>query len=429
MKGSDTGITADVMRAMWQRFPNYRLFMFDKAQGFVEELQANPEMAPRGQSGMRRRLLIVAGRGFLNGYETAINGDYDEGHIALSQAVAGEPWWEAIEHGLEEMRLPQFVLARTSVFSQGMIEKGKRFSDPVLYYTGYGFAVGLARGIAGLSTGEVDYLADDAAELEQIGQLVRRESRLAASEAVLADSLRVHAALGRLDGALDADAERPPVACDDEGWDMCTAECGELGDLMRTLAKSAEGHVSSVVLNRSRCRRPEDAAIRASMATYVPYYLDGWCDQAFGCVPEGAALSQIACDTSGLRRRFAISHGADSGIDLAVASGKLADGDADLAKAAVRHIQDGLLRKGTEGNSTDMMRRPWSSEPLDLPDTYDPFWSTSAIAYAHGVRHAREEGREVSEAMRDAFVAAAGHPQRVLKHRVPTHLNERKENA
>ena len=82
------------------------------------------------------------------------------------------------------MSLPErmFLLARTSLFSQGMMKK--RNPDAILYYAGYGFAIGLERGISDLSAKEVVYPADDAAELGNFKQRLRQEARRAVGEAL-----------------------------------------------------------------------------------------------------------------------------------------------------------------------------------------------------------------------------------------------------
>ena len=413
MEEHKTRIAEEVMRIVKKRSPDCCDFVFDKIRSFVDELQANPQMAPQGQPNVHLRLLFAAGQGFLCGYEAALNGRYDQTYIDVSSFVRNEPWWHQIEHSLEDreppMSLPErmFLLARTSLFSQGMMKK--RNPDAILYYAGYGFAIGLERGISDLSAKEVVYPADDAAELGKFKQRLRQEARRAVGEAVLADSLRIRAVLGCLDHDRtdEFDVEWDSLACDDQGWEDYTLACGDVGDFMRALAEAAEGYIWGAVPNRSRKQQPDNEAIRASLIPYVAHYIDGWCEQAFGCVPDHGTILRLALDFGGLRGQFATIDGADYAIDLAVASGQLSQYDIDLAKASARHMQDCLLREKTECSSTDMMRHPWAAERLDIPKPTDPVWAISAIAYAHGVKKAVDEGRKLSEPARDAFVAAA----------------------
>ena len=82
MEEHKTEIAADVMRIIKMRSPDCCDFVFDKIRSFVDDLQANPQMAPQGQPNVHLRLLCAAGQGFLCGYEAALNGRF---HLPLGK--------------------------------------------------------------------------------------------------------------------------------------------------------------------------------------------------------------------------------------------------------------------------------------------------------------------------------------------------------
>ena len=412
-----TDILSEVTRNLRRDNPMYGEFLFDKTKDFLKGLYANGGMAPKGSYATRSDLLFAAGQGFLTGYGAGIDGEYDAERTEVSPDVADEPWWREAVRSLGDMEVRPFVLARASKFASTVMALGN--SDPFAYYSSYGFVIGMEQGITGLSTGEVDYLADDDAERKRTEDMFRHEARLAADEIMLPDLLRINAALGFFNGvdeteediddfdvfayADDEDDEDDeddadvPIRYDDEGWETSTTEYGEFGELMRTVASAATAYVASVGATHSGWNHVDGKVVRNRMMTYVAYYIDGYCDQAFRRVPDERTLAAYARESEGLRQEFARPFGTDYSIDQDIAFGRLPAGDAELAKAAARHILDDILGKLLEVDPMLVLRSAKSLSDLPVPDAEDAFWGIAAVAYAHGVRKSEEEGREVSE--------------------------------
>lgn len=409
-------IVTAVIRDLKRANPMYNQFVFDKVRDFLKELYADREIAPKGSYATRSDLLFDSGQGFLTGYGAAVDGEYDEGRTEVAEDVAGQPWWREVVRSLGEREPHPFTLARASMFLS--TAAGVGCPDPFLYYAGYGFVVGFERGIAGLSTGEVDYLADDAEERKRFAEFVKEAAREAVDDCVFADILRIDTAIGWFNGIDEYDEDDDcdedddlddddfddddddgdgSVLYDDDGWESTTAEHGDVGELMRAMAASAIAYVTNISTGRSGWHHASDEVVYSRIQTYVASYVDGFCDQAFGCLPDPEEIEELAADVSGTYERFGEEFGADYSIAQDVRFGRLGAEDESLAKAAMRHTLDEIVAEIPD----DVLRQISAPEDvfdLPIPDAADCFWTISGLAYACGARKASDDHREASDA-------------------------------
>ena len=320
---------------------HYHGFVFNEVYLFLNELQSDPDQAPKNTE-QEEYFLFSAGQGFITGYGAALDGNYDEDAVCnydspefslAINAVGDFSEWQ-------KARIAKYDKTIVSMMGEG----------PLSYYSCYGFASGFAKGFEDIESGDIES-PGQSLSIEEIKEICQE--------------------------ALDEILNEVSPQISWLAGEKTTKKSGKIAKMRRTIENAIFEATVKYVLSISGGHSgyndadPQIAYNRA--CTYAAAFSNGLFDGCIGELPKAGDY-----DLEMFPSEFKSPLGALVAIDSHYGE------NVDVAMLAKSELAEFLETFEDE----ELDDPDYADEDEDIPSFEDAFWQIHAIGYADGAVYA-----------------------------------------